>query len=558
MSSSQPSSRSLLSTSLASASSLVLLQLFSRIFTFALNQALVRLVSPQVFGTAAIQFELLLSTILFLSREGVRNALLRANTRNGAKDESDDNGKFKSKKSKSSTQVIQEEDTKTQTLIRNISLLPILLSIPITLLTTFLYTSSISSSTRSQPHFTLSVLIYALAAFFELLSEPLYIRAQNELRFDVRVRAEGTAVVIKTVVTFVVLVAGGERWALLAFASGQLGYGIVLLGAFARVYGGLEVWPRKVVDEVHGNKKTRYFEPQLLQLSAAMTGQSVVKHFLTEGDKFLVSRLSPLADQGGYAIASNYGSLVARIVFQPIEETSRVFFSKTLSSSSTNDPSSLQTASNILTTLLLLFNHLLLLLATFAPPYLPLAITILLPPRYHATSAPSILQTYVYYIPMMAFNGVLEAFFASTATPSDLRVQSRWMLILSLGFVGAAYLFSQVFELGDAGLVWANIANLFLRAMYAWMFIKKFFATRGGEDLVLWRKTLPPVQVLLAFVVSGVVTRLSQKAYVAKPLTIPAQIPHVAVGVACLAGCLGACILFERQHLRQISVLRKR
>ena len=38
-----------------------------------------------------------------------------------------------------------------------------------------------------------------------------------------------------------------------------------------------------------------------------MTGQSVVKHFLTEGDKFLVSRLSPLADQGGYAVASNYG-----------------------------------------------------------------------------------------------------------------------------------------------------------------------------------------------------------------------------------------------------------
>ena len=46
-----------------------------------------------------------------------------------------------------------------------------------------------------------------------------------------------------------------------------------------------------------------------------MTGQSLVKHFLTEGDKFLVSRLSPLADQGGYAVAANYGSLVARIVF---------------------------------------------------------------------------------------------------------------------------------------------------------------------------------------------------------------------------------------------------
>lgn len=55
--------------------------------------------------------------------------------------------------------------------------------------------------------------------------------------------------------------------------------------------------------------KTRYFDSQLLHLSTAMTVQSVIKHFLTEGDKFLVSRLSPLADQGGYAVASNYGEL---------------------------------------------------------------------------------------------------------------------------------------------------------------------------------------------------------------------------------------------------------
>lgn len=53
--------------------------------------------------------------------------------------------------------------------------------------------------------------------------------------------------------------------------------------------------------------KSQYFDTRLLHLSAAMTGQSVIKHFLTEGDKFLVSRLSPLADQGGYAVASNYG-----------------------------------------------------------------------------------------------------------------------------------------------------------------------------------------------------------------------------------------------------------
>jgi oligosaccharide translocation protein RFT1 len=41
-----------------------------------------------------------------------------------------------------------------------------------------------------------------------------------------------------------------------------------------------------------------------------MTMQSLFKHVLTEGDKFLVSRISALEDQGGYALASNYGAMV--------------------------------------------------------------------------------------------------------------------------------------------------------------------------------------------------------------------------------------------------------
>jgi oligosaccharide translocation protein RFT1 len=56
------------------------------------------------------------------------------------------------------------------------------------------------------------------------------------------------------------------------------------------------------------SKRDAYFDQELLHLSGAMTAQSVVKHFLTEGDKFLISRLSPLEDQGGYAVASNYGT----------------------------------------------------------------------------------------------------------------------------------------------------------------------------------------------------------------------------------------------------------
>ena len=62
-SSSQPSA-ALATAAVASATSLIRLQLLSRLLTFSFNQALVRLVSPELFGTVSLQFELLLNTIL--------------------------------------------------------------------------------------------------------------------------------------------------------------------------------------------------------------------------------------------------------------------------------------------------------------------------------------------------------------------------------------------------------------------------------------------------------------------------------------------------------------
>ncbi|CAB1100987.1 unnamed protein product [Ectocarpus sp. CCAP 1310/34] len=85
-----------------------------------------------------------------------------------------------------------------------------------------------------------------------------------------------------------------------------------------------------------------------LRLAGALAGQSLLKHVLTEGDKIVLARAtSPeqgchrhcgggggctqrgaLYEQGVYAIASGYGSLAARLLFQPLEEAARLMFSK--------------------------------------------------------------------------------------------------------------------------------------------------------------------------------------------------------------------------------------
>lgn len=55
----------------------MLFNMLQRVITFVLNQSMIAWTSPEIFGIAAISLELLLSTLLFLSREGVRLACLR-------------------------------------------------------------------------------------------------------------------------------------------------------------------------------------------------------------------------------------------------------------------------------------------------------------------------------------------------------------------------------------------------------------------------------------------------------------------------------------------------
>ena len=74
----------------------------------------------------------------------------------------------------------------------------------------------------------------------------------SELATNVRVKAEGVAILSRTSVTFFVLVydSRSPRWngelALLAFALGQLAYGISLLGTYMRHYGRMTFFLRPI------------------------------------------------------------------------------------------------------------------------------------------------------------------------------------------------------------------------------------------------------------------------------------------------------------------------
>ena len=231
--------------------------------------------------------------------------------------------------------------------------------------------------------------------------------------------------------------------------------------------------------------------------------------------------ISPLGDQGGYAVAMNYGmccvstctrhaeftpgSLVARIIFQPLEETLLLHFSSSLSSS---------TAPHLLTFLLHLSAHLLLLLPTFLPPLLPAILPILLPRRYIHTSAPSTLETYLmWYLPLLSLNGILEAFHASSANPEQVAKQARLMIGSSLAFAAGLYGLTHLpkgVELDtERALIYANCVAMVVRIAYAWQHARTFFAGKHGHLSIL--QVAPRWQMMLAALASGVLLRVVQR-----------------------------------------------
>jgi hypothetical protein len=65
--------------------------------------------------------------------------------------------------------------------------------------------------------------------------------------------------------------------------------------------------------------------------------QSLEKMFLTEGEKLVLKFTESLVHQGVYSVVHNLGSLVVRMLFQPIEEMSFTLFSKLLGHQHSNE-----------------------------------------------------------------------------------------------------------------------------------------------------------------------------------------------------------------------------
>ncbi|KAK9480936.1 Rft protein-domain-containing protein [Lipomyces japonicus] len=454
---------------------LILLQFFSKVLTFSLNQTLLRFLSPERLGVST-QLELLNTSILFFSREAIRIGIQRQTTSPKPDTFRMEGGVVEGTVSGIAQSVV------------NVGYIAFLAGIPLAGLFSFwYYIRGASIEVSGLPYFKSVVVIYGIASIVELASEPMFALAQYDLQYKLRAICESAAVIARCVITFFLTVSTREDTGVLAFALGQLAYAGVLTGLYVCL-----VWertrgkensilPKRIWKEEISRSPWFYFHHPTIKLASTLWLQTVFKHYLTEGDKFLASYFSTISEQGLYALAANYGSLLARLVFFPIEESSRSLFAKLLAAPII--PSNLRSASDSLTTMLRVYSHLAIFCFVIGPSAAPFLLTLVAGKKWTTgVSGKSVISAYAYYIPLLAFNGILEAFVQSGATPAQVREQSALMLGFSAVFALCGYLFIRVLKFGAPGLVYANMVNLSLRIVSCGYYIGKYYQISNGLD----------------------------------------------------------------------------
>lgn len=480
----------ILQKSTKGATFLMLAQLFTKIITFLLNSVLVRFLSPRIFGITAF-LEFILGTVLFFSREAIRLSTLRIKDNSTDPSHDSDEDINDEKHSYSRKQILQ-------TMV-NFAHIPLWIGIPLSLvLTTWQYTN-INAYFITLPFFQWSIFIIWISMLVELLSEPFYIVNQFLLNYNVRSRFESIAVTMSCLVNFSVIYLfqnhlitidkldttdmNKEGIAILAFALAKLTHAFTLLICYYWDY--LRNFkPKKLFhirltkitvnpdSSTNSYKKQYYFQNDILEHFKKVYFQLCFKHLLTEGDKLIINSMCTVEEQGIYSLLSNYGSLVTRLLFAPIEESLRLFLARLLT---TQNSRNLKLSMDVLVNLTKFYLYLSLLIIIFGPVNSSFLLQFLIGSKWSTTVVLDTIRVYCFYLPFLSMNGIFEAFFQSVATGDQILKHSYFMMAFSGIFLVNCWVLIEKLDLSINGLIISNIINMILRISYCILFIKNFY-----------------------------------------------------------------------------------
>jgi oligosaccharide translocation protein RFT1 len=332
-----------------------------------------------------------------------------------------------------------------------------------------------------------------------------------------------------------------------------------------------------------------YLHAHSLSLAVQFFIQSFEKLLLTEGEKFVfvsVTRKSAadLDQQGVYSVVQNLGSLVARFVFQPLEEVALNEFGliasananahananvTTTTTTYTTNQQQRQRQQNhqqhsqqqqqhdvllqLLANLVKLVTIIGLIFISFGPSFAYILLHILYGSSWTSTSAPTALSAYCVYILLMAVNGITEAFVCATVSSKQLSEYNKMLVLFSWIYIASCYCF---LGYGVVGVIAANCVGMITRILYSLTFIRQYFHINQPSALSLM---VPSKFVFLVCILSFFLTQTSMHTLqIEQIIRMSYWVLHIAIGVICLIGTLYVIWRFEGSIVTHLSMLKPR
>jgi oligosaccharide translocation protein RFT1 len=388
-------------------------QIMMKMFTFFMNSFFIlRLTLPEVKGKV-FQLEFITQTILFFCREGFR---------------------------KSAKRVSNEKH------IWNLAILVVPFGAVITACTYIFY---------SDPYLHL----FLIACSFELLMEPLYIMFISDYKYRMIVEFCGTFC------KYLILVFLEKTvW---NFAIAQILSCVIMFLCYLIYY-------LRVYSLTFSGNFFSYEDSSVTNVFIFLY-QSILKFLLTEGEKFLLFSFFVTAEQGVYDVCFHLGSLVPRMIFQPIEEVSNTAWSKLLNQKEVT-PKEYQMSYDVFQLILKYLILFSLYFVAFGFHLTTIAIRLIYGEKWSQTDLDVLLSCFCIYILFLAVNGITESF--AVASQQDISKHNYFMIFTS----GVYFLLSYVILINYRFtwvLILTNSLNLGLRVIYSFWFIRSYFSTKN-------------------------------------------------------------------------------
>lgn len=256
------------------------------------------------------------------------------------------------------------------------------------------------------------------------------------------------------------------------------------------------------------------------------------------------------ADQGIYDVVNNLGSMAARFLFQPIEESGYLFFSQLLVRGKPlkeQNKDSIELATGVLSCLLKLVILVGSIILVFGYAYSYLALDLYGGTILSSGSGPMLLRWYCLYVLVIAINGTTECFVFATMSKDEVDRYNRKMLLFSAIFLVSSLGFTHQF--GSVGFILANCLNMGARIIHSVYYILNYFSESSYKPL---QGMIPSPTVILVLLVAQGITVMSEIVFCCDkgPLY---RLVHIGVGGVCLLAVLLTIYLKESQMITFIK-----